>query len=214
LTALYGGTFNPVHTGHLHVANTVCEQLDLPELRLVLSARPPHRDPVPVEHRWQMLRLACAKQPRLKADDREMRRSRASYTVDTLGNERRHSVATPLYWVIGMDSLLTFRSWHRWWRILDLAHLVVVRRPGYPLRLDPGLRSIVRRRGFVPAPDARGAARRPAGVAGRIVLLEEPMLRVSSSGIRAQVRASGGRAPHVVPQVADYIEQHGLYVKN
>lgn len=212
MIALYGGTFNPVHVGHLHVANTVCERLDLPELRLVLSARPPHRDPVPVEHRWQMLTLACAAQPRLQADDREMRRARASYTVDTLANERRRRVAAPVFWVIGMDSLLTFRSWYRWWRILDLAHLVVVRRPGYPLRLDPTLRSIVRRRGFIPPVGAIGAASRPPGVAGRIVLLEEPMLRVSASGIRQQLRDTAGRATNVVPQVADYIEQHKLYL--
>lgn len=212
MTALYGGTFNPVHIGHLHVADTVCGVLGLPELRLVLSARPPHRDPVPVEHRWQMLQLACDGEPRLLADDREIRRKRASYTVDTLRNERRRAPAKPLYWVIGMDSWLTFRSWYQWWRILDLAHLVVVRRPGYPVRLDPTLRSIVRRRGFIPSVSARGADRRPAGVAGRIVWLEEPMLRVSSSNIRTRLRDAGGRAPNVVPQVADYIEQHGLYV--
>lgn len=217
MLALYGGTFNPVHVGHLHVANTVCERLGLTQLGLVLSARPPHRDPVPVEHRWQMLQLACADQPRLYADDREMRRTQASFTIDTLRNQRRRRPFEPLFWVIGMDSLLTFRSWYRWWRILDLAHLVVVRRPGYPLRLDSTLRAIVRRRGWIPSVGGvRRAGRsssacRPPGVAGRIVLLEEPMLRVSSSAIRQQLQAEGGRAQQVLPSVADYITEHKLY---
>jgi len=211
LTALYGGTFNPVHVGHLHVASTVCERLDLPQVRMVLSARPPHRDPVPVEHRWRMLELACAPVAELVPDDREMRRAKASFTVDTLTNERRRNPAAALYWVIGMDSLLTLRLWYRWWRLLDLAHLVVVRRPGYALRLDPALRRIVRRRGWVPAAGARGARARPPGVAGRIVLLEEPMLRVSASGIRQTLSERGGRAPHVASAVADYIASHRLY---
>ncbi len=164
-----------------------------------------------------MLQLACADQPLLYADDREMRRTKASFTVDTLRNQRRRKPFEPLFWVIGMDSLLTFRSWYRWWRILDLAHLVVVRRPGYPLRLDSTLRAIVRRRGWIPSVGGAsragraGARSRPPGVAGRIVLLEEPMLRVSSSVIRHQLRTEGGRAQQVLPSIADYITEHKLY---
>ncbi len=212
MIALYGGTFNPVHVGHLHVANTVCERLGLSDMQLVLSARPPHRDPVPVEHRWRMLQLACAGYPHLHADDREMRRSRASYTLDTLTEERRRRPAEPLFWIIGMDSLLTFRSWHRWWRILDLAHLVVVKRPGYPLRLDPTLRAIVRRRGWEARSGLSRQHRAPPGLRGRIVLLDAPMLRVSASSIRQRLHQQGGRAQQVVPRVADYIEEHKLYV--
>ena len=147
----------------MHVATTVCEQLGVQNVRMVLSARPPHRDSVPVNHRWQMLQLACATDPRLIADDREMLRNKASYTVDTLRAERRRAPARPLFWVIGMDSLLTFTTWYRWWRILDLAHLVVVRRPGYPERLGPLLRSIVAARLWaVPAAAAERDARASA----------------------------------------------------
>jgi len=216
LSALYGGTFNPVHVGHLHVAATVADRLQLPEIRLVLSARPPHRDPVPVTHRLRMLELGCAEDDRLVADDREVRRPQASYTVDTLLNERRRAPHDALFWVIGMDSLLTLRSWHQWWRLLSLAHLVVVRRPGYPLQLDPVLRGIVQRCGFVPPPWARGANTRPQGVAGRVVMLEEPMLAVSASRIRQDLRERqiAASATAVVPAVADYIERHGLYRAN
>lgn len=214
MIALYGGTFNPVHIGHLHVAATVADRLQLAEIRLVLSARPPHRDPVPVTHRMRMLELGCAEDDRFVADDREAQRSSASYTVDTLANARRRRPHSPIFWVIGMDSLLTLRSWHLWWRLLDLAHLVVVRRPGYPLHLDPVLRGLVQRRGFVPPRWARGRDCRPRGVAGSIVMLEEPMLAVSASGIRQDLRQ--GRTEQgckqVVPAVANYIAQHRLYV--
>lgn len=215
MIALYGGTFNPVHVGHLHVAATVADRLQLPEIRLVLSARPPHRDPVPVGHRLQMLELGCAEDDRFVADDREVQRRKASYTVDTLINERRRHPYSAIYWVIGMDSLLTLRSWYQWWRLLDLAHLVVVRRPGYRLQLDPVLRGLVQHRGFVPPPWARGSDCRPRGVAGSIVMLEEPMLAVSASSIRQDLRSCSGsvRQPvrDVTPAVADYIAQHELY---
>ena len=193
------------------MAKILHARLGLTDLRLVLSARPPHRDPVPVEHRWQMLRLACEEHSWLHADDREVRRAEASYTVDTLANQRRQAPYQPLYWVIGMDSLLSFRSWYRWWRILDLAHLVVVPRPGYPLRMDTTLRSIMRRRGFSVSANRPVRDNRPPGVAGRILLLDDPMLPVSSTEIRQQLRTKGGRAPSVLPRIADYIEQQGLY---
>ena len=203
----------------MHVAATVADRLQLQQIRLVLSARPPHRDPVPVCHRWRMLELGCAEDERFVADDREVLRPAASYTIDTLTHERRRRPHDAIFWVIGMDSLLTLRSWYRWWRLLDLAHLVVVRRPGYSRQLDPVLRSLVARRGFVPPPWAGGDDCRPRGVAGSIVMLEEAMLPVSASGIRQDLRRQSiankehatARAKQVVPSVADYITEHGLY---
>jgi len=216
-TALYGGTFNPVHKGHLHVARTVADQLGLAEVNMVLSARPPHRDPVPIADRWAMLQLACESEPRMVPDDRELLRPTQSFTVDTLTNQRSRQPWNPLYWIIGMDSLLTLTSWYRWWRILQLAHLVVVRRPGYRDGMPYALRRLVQRRLWLPPisaiPGGRGAqASRPRTVAGRIVLLEQPMLPISGTEIRTRVRA--GRAPTgVVASVAQYIGDHSLYQK-
>lgn len=209
MTALYGGTFNPIHQGHLQVARTVAQQLGLPRVNLVLSARPPHRDPVPVAHRWAMLELACQTDDRFWPDDRELSRSELSYTVDTLSLARRQTPWAPLYWVIGMDSLLTLTSWHRWWRILQLAHLVVVRRPGFRVGTAASLRRLAQARFWQP-PQGGAIGSQPPGLAGRIVLLPQPMLPISSTGIRSAVRA--GRAPSgVLDSVANYISQHSLY---
>lgn len=215
MTALYGGTFNPTHNGHLHVARAVADQLGLASVNMVLSARPPHRDPVPVADRWAMLELACQVDPRLRPDDRELSRSEMSYTVDTLALARREKPWEPLYWVIGMDSLLTLTSWHRWWRILQLAHLVVVRRPGYRAGTAASLRRLAQRRLWHPPSGVgkagrQGDAAQPPGLAGRIVLLQQPMLAVSGTQIRDDARA-GRPLSGVLDNVADYINEHSLY---
>ena len=213
--ALYGGTFNPIHKGHIHVARAVANQLGLAEIRMVLSARPPHRDPVPIADRWAMLRLACASEPTMVADDRELHRPAQSFTVDTLTNQRRRRPWSPLYWIIGMDSLLTLTSWYRWWRILQLAHLVVVPRPGYRDGMPYALRRLAQRRLWLPPATAMpGNSRvrnsRPRTVAGRIVLLEQPMLPISGTEIRTRVGA-GCPPTGVVASVAQYIGDHSLY---
>ncbi|MEM7217166.1 MAG: nicotinate-nucleotide adenylyltransferase [Pseudomonadota bacterium] len=220
---LYGGTFNPVHRGHVEVATTAATVLGIERVHLVLSARPPHRQLVPVVHRWAMLRLACAADARLVADDTEVRRelaqldgdaadvaaARPSYTVDTLRALRLQTPDVPLYFLIGMDSLLTLASWYRWWRIVQLCHLVVLRRPGYRLdALLPPISQVLERRVFRPT----ASLPRPRGAGGRIVLLDAPMPDVSSSAIRRALGADRQAALADVPAaVADYIRSAGLY---
>ena len=214
---LYGGTFNPVHRGHIQVATTAADVLGIERVHLVLSARPPHRRLVPVQHRWAMLQLACDADERLLADDSEVRRElsragaepRPSYTVDTLLKARQREPDVPLYFLIGMDSLLTLASWFQWWRILQLCHLVVLPRPGYERSaLKPPISAEVRRRGFRPQPDAP----RPRGAGGRIVLLDKPMPEISSSAIRRALAADEQTVLADVPEaVADYIRAQRLY---
>ena len=106
MICLFGGTFDPVHNGHLHAAETVVAALGVDEIRLVLSARPSHKDRTgaSLEHRWAMLQLACADRPQLVPDDREIRRQRPSYTVETLEAVRAEAPDEDLAWVIGSDA--------------------------------------------------------------------------------------------------------------
>ena len=204
MICLFGGTFDPVHLGHLHAAETVCAALDVPRVQLVLSARPSHRGTTgaAVGHRWRMLTLACAAHPRLQPDDREVRRSGPSYTVQTLEEVRRECPAGPICWVIGSDAFALLATWHRWRRVLELANLVVLRRPGHSLKLDETLSGLLRQRRIDSVRDVD---------AGGILVLTRRMRDVAAREIRATL-AAGGNVDHLLPEpVAAYIREHHLY---
>ena len=204
MIAFLGGTFDPVHNGHLHAARVAAQALSGP-VRLVLSSHPPHR-PRPegsAGHRWAMLELACAADASLDVDDVELRRGGLSYTVETLEALRLGHGDEPLSWVIGTDAFNEIHTWRRWRRVLDLAHLLVLPRPGAELE-GAALELYLEHR----CPDLE---RRPAG---GIRLLDEAMLPVSASAVRALIAAEDD-AGHLLPKgVWAYIKQHGLYARS
>jgi nicotinate-nucleotide adenylyltransferase len=204
LICLFGGTFDPVHLGHLHAAEAVCQALDLSEISLVLSARPSHKDTTgaSVEDRWAMLSLACADRDRLRPDDREVHRPQLSFTVETLRELRARHPQTPLAWVIGSDAYALLPSWYEWREVLELANLVVLKRPGHSLNLDDTMRKLTAAQQVDSLADCHH---------GGILLLDTPMREVSAEKIRAILR-TGGDAGHLLPgPVAIYIKEHGLY---
>ena len=212
MIGLYGGTFDPIHLGHLHAARSVCSKLGLARLRLLLSARPGHRDApsAPVEARWTMLRLACANDPALVPDDLELRRAvrqtAPSYTVDTLLEVRLALPDEPLLWVIGSDALAGLPTWHRWQELLDLAHLVVLHRPGRALpNAGPVAELMAARR-----VETASAALR-SKPAGSIVVLELEMLPISATAVREALAKGAPVDKLLPPAVATYILQHRLY---
>ena len=204
MIAFLGGTFDPVHNGHLHAARVVAEALACP-VRLVLSAHPPHRasPEASAEQRWALLELACAGEAGLEADDIELRRGGPSYTVDTLKALRHRHGDEPLSWILGTDAFNEMHTWQRWHRVLDFGHLLVLQRPGAELA---GAALNFHRDHRCPHLE-----RRPAG---GIRLLDEAMLPVSASTVRALI-AAGGDAGHLLPQgVTTYIRRHGLYARS
>lgn len=211
--AILGGTFDPVHYGHLRLAQDVRQALDLHEVRLVPAADPPHRGkPRASTHdRIAMLDLAVRDFPGIIVDAREVRRAGKSYTVDTLSELRAEKPRTPLLLLVGADAFRGLPSWHRWLTLFDLAHLVVVPRPGVALDagLPPSLEAQWRSRRI---DDARGLRSRIAGAIYVQAVAPQP---ISSSAIRAAI--AGGDAKSVEfagllpPAVFAYIESHGLY---
>jgi nicotinate-nucleotide adenylyltransferase len=204
LICLYGGTFDPVHNGHLHAALAVCDALDQPAISLVLSARPSHRgrQGATVAQRWDMLRLACEQDDRLQPDDRELHRSGPSYTVKTLEAARAEHPDTAINWVIGSDAYRLLASWYQWQRVIELANLIVLNRPGHPLALDETMSAFTRERQVTQLGDE---------LAGSVWLLNRPMLEISAASIRALL-VQGKSADHLLPgPVATYIRQHSLY---
>lgn len=204
MICLFGGTFDPVHLGHLHAAERVLENLPVAEIRLLLSARPSHKASTgaSVQDRWAMLSAACAERPGLVADNREARRNKPSYTVDTLLEFRAEHPKEALTWVIGSDAYALLPSWYRWEAVLELANLVVLARPGPFPTLDPTMSAVTAQHRVA---DLRGCHK------GGILLLEDAMEEVSAAEIRERI-AAGATVSHLLPAVvANYISTRHLY---
>jgi len=204
---LFGGTFDPVHFGHLRAALEARELLKLDDFRLLPAGTPPHRAPpvASAEHRLAMLRLAVAGHPGISVDDRETRRSGYSYMVDTLAEIRQESGDAPLMLLLGQDAANALDTWHEWKTIFQLAHLVVMRRPESVVSWTGELLQRVRPR-LVERPEQLGE--KPAGY---VLPLEVTQLAISSTGIRDRLLA--GQSPcFLLPDtVVDYIAQNRLY---
>lgn len=210
--ALLGGTFDPVHFGHLRLADDVRRALGLNELRLVPAADPPHRagPRASAAHRRAMLNLAVAGFPGLVVDDREMRRDGKSYTVLTLEELRREFDSRPLWLVLGADAFLGLPGWHRWREIFTLAHIVVVARPGVELEnaLPAPLEEEWQRRH---TPDPAPLYVTPAGRIFVQAVTPHPIAATAIRASLARARDMDTLAQLLPPGVLAYIEQHHLY---
>jgi nicotinate-nucleotide adenylyltransferase len=215
--AVLGGTFDPVHLGHLHAARCARLAFDLDEVLLVPSAVPPHKsraDLAPAGDRLAMVRLAAATETFLSVSTLEIDRGGPSYTIDTLRALAALRPGEPPLFVLGTDAFLELRTWREPERLVRDFDLVVVDRPGSAIphgAPDPGLWE---RLVAVPFEPGAGEALRRAGrpAEGRILRLEIPHLDVSSSEVRR--RAAGGEPlTGLVPApVGRYIHEQGLYV--
>jgi len=204
---ILGGTFDPVHFGHLRTGVELLECLGLAEVRCVPCRIPPH-DKAPVattEQRVAMLRAAIGETPGLVVDDREVHRAGPSYSVDTLESLRTDFPDRPLCLIVGMDAFAGLPTWYRWEELLSLAHIVVAHRPGAARPGAEPLRSLLDRCRTV---DPAALDTAPAG---RILLHTVTQLDISSSGIREIV--ADGRSPrYLLPdRVAEMIASSGCY---
>lgn len=204
---LLGGTFNPVHIAHLRAALEVAEQLALDELRLIPSARPPHREAplVSAEQRLAMVRLAVEGEPRLTVDDRELRRAKPSFTFDTL-ESLRAELATDdqLFLLLGWDAFCGLPTWHRWQELLQHCHILVLQRPDADSEAPEALRDLLAARSVS---DPQGLV----GPSGQIAFVWQTPLAVSATQIR-QLLAEGRSVRFLVPDaVLAYIQTRGLY---
>ena len=213
LRIYYGGSFDPIHDGHLAIARAARDALGVP-VTLVPAGDPPHKPPTRAsgEQRAHMLELAIAGEPGLRVDRRELHRAGPSYTVDTLAELRAAAGASaPLAWLVGADSLLQLHTWHRWRELFDLAHIVAVQRPD--ARLDAArLREqapqvLAQINGRWLPPDALAE-----GPAGGFVLLPLAQLRPeSSSELRRRIAAGEPWREWVPAAVAARIDSLHLY---
>ena len=211
--ALLGGTFDPVHYGHLRFASDVRDALALPEVRLVPAADPPHRAAPrgAARDRVAMLELAVREFPGLVVDTREIARGGKSYTVDTLAALRAERPRTPLLLLMGADQFRSLASWHRWQALFDLAHLVVVPRPG--IAVDATLPAALAHEWQARRiSDPRGLRAR---IAGSIYVQPIAPQSISSTAIRSALARGEARSVEIAgllpSAVLAYIESNGLY---
>ena len=194
---LFGGTFDPIHNGHLHIARSFADELDL-ESVILLPAGDPYHKAAPrtaAHHRLAMAEIAAQADSRLAVSDCDIVRQGATYTHDTVQIFRQHFPAAELWLLIGMDSLLQLHTWHRWQNLVRQCRIAAAPRPGSSLAQAP-------------APLQSWLAE--ALPQGRLHILQAEPLPISSSQIRQQLAAEH-TSPDIPPAVLDYIRQHQLY---
>jgi nicotinate-nucleotide adenylyltransferase len=206
---IFGGTFDPIHFGHLRTAFELLQVLSLGELRFVPAGNPPHRD-VPLAEaglRLAMVRAAIEDQPGFAVDDREVRRVGPSYTVTTLSELRSEQPQCPLVLVVGMDAFLGLPTWHQWREILQLAHVAVAHRPGWRAPTSGALGELLQQRGTDLVQDLHESR------AGRIYVHPVTQLEISSTDLR-NIILSGRDPRYLVPDaVRDIIRDTGCYTR-
>jgi nicotinate-nucleotide adenylyltransferase len=202
LLVCLGGTFNPVHVGHLVAARAVAEQVGASRVLLIPAAIPPHKacPGVRADDRLEMLRLAVRGDDLFEVNSMELERGGPSYTVDTLtALGKLHGPAVELVWVIGLDMLVELGSWHRAGDVVKLARIVTALRPPVPDNLEERLAALVAV--FGPEQTARL----------RADILPTPLLDISASDIRQRVRQNRSIRYLVPESVAQHIAAHRLY---
>jgi nicotinate-nucleotide adenylyltransferase len=209
-----GGTFDPIHNGHLRLAQEALEQCGMSSVRFIPSGTPPHRDAphANAQHRLAMTRLALQGNPQLLLDEREIHRTDPCYSVDTLTSLRSElGMQQPLCLLLGGDAFLQLHTWHEWKKLFALAHLVVMQRAGAPplgnamSKANTALQAEYQAR-LAPAP--RALHETPAG---SILAIDMPALEISATGIRER-RLANKSIRYLLPDtVAHYILTHKLY---
>jgi nicotinate-nucleotide adenylyltransferase len=205
--AILGGTFDPIHSGHLRAAIEAREALGAEELRLIPCAVPPHR-PQPQaspKQRLAMLSAAVAGVPGLSTDARELERSGPSYTFDTLVGLRAEVGERPIVLVLGADAFAGLPSWYRWTELINYAHIAVLTRPDAHSLIDPRLEALLAQVGTADAADVT------AEPAGRVLRLEIPPMPVSSTLIRTRLQQQRSVRYLVPDPVIDLIDAWRLY---
>ena len=207
---LLGGTFDPIHFGHLGMAQELAEALALNTVKFIPAAVPPLKSQpsASAADRCAMVQLAIANNPDFQLDDRELKRTGPSYTLDTLRSLRSElSEQDSLVLFIGSDAFKQFNRWHQWQEIIRLCHIVLVARPDSEVStgLDPELVTFLQDHYTENAMDLQSAT------AGLITMQAITPLTISSSAIREQLKTRQS-ARYLTPDcVLDYIAQHGLY---
>lgn len=195
---LFGGTFNPIHDGHLHIAQSFAAECQLDSVIFLPAGDPYHKktDLVIAEHRLNMVQLAVQQQPIFAVSDCDVVRTGATYTIDTIQIFKQHYPSAQLYWLMGMDSLMKLHTWKNWQTLVRQVKIAVAKRTGDTLAQAPQ-----------PLHIWLGEAIKT----NNLILLNADEVAISSSQIRKAIAAGENPRAWLPELVADYIQQHHLY---
>jgi nicotinate-nucleotide adenylyltransferase len=208
--AIMGGTFDPIHKGHIETAKETAAWLDVEQLLLLPAHIPPHKNTTSVsaQHREAMVKIICHQQPLFQLDNRELIRNTASYTVTSLQEIKQEQPESRVFFIVGMDSLLNFTCWYQWQTILSLSHLVVNIRPGYQLnQINTETQQLLQNHQINDLNELKQKD------AGGIIFHQNQSLDISSSEIRQRLLTNKFDKNHLAESVHHYIIQENLYQK-
>ena len=210
MIAILGGTFNPIHNGHLYLADQLQKKLNFSAIRFMPAAIPALKDQpnISAEQRAEMVELAIKQHPHFTLDTRELKREGNSYTIDSLISLRQElGEKTSLCWLMGADAFAQLNQWHRWQALLNYAHLIVVHRPHSNdlNHLNAEVKALL---------DAHATTNIQAlaqQASGKILVQEIAALDISSTQIREQLNQREAISQLIPAKVLNYIHQHHLY---
>lgn len=204
---VFGGTFDPIHLGHLHLALTFHQQFQLQKILFIPGYQPPLR-PSPIataEQRLEMIKIAIQDYPYFIADDREIKRKGHSYTIDTLRDIRQQVGETPLCFIMAADQFAHFTQWHEWQKIPELAHLIIANRLGYPFHFNDEINALLKQR------QTTDSTQLTQQKAGTIFLQQFQPLAISATTIRLQIHQGKNPQRFLPAEVWAYISSHNIY---
>lgn len=207
--AILGGTFDPIHNGHIETANDIVNWLALDSVYLLPAHIPPHKESTcarPIE-RKQMLQALCSSNEKFILDGRELNKSTPSYTIETLIELRQNHVNDSICFLIGMDSLLSVNKWHRWQELLSYCHVIVSTRPGYQLSTANNQVKALLEKHLT-----NDKHLLTSKTHGHIAIREQVNVPVSSTELRVLLKQKDYSEKMQPKAVIDYIKQHKLYL--
>ncbi len=214
---LFGGTFNPIHNGHLHIANTVSKKLSLTQVLFIPTGHPPHKDPRRIlasEDRLKMLSLALSGNPSFVVCDEEVRRSGVSYTIDTIRILKKKYLDARLFFIVGVDAFAQIETWKTPAQLVQVCDFAVISRPGFPFSKLPQFGSLEKLdRRCLDQLDAGTLEIYPFALSDqtRCHFLNIPHSEISASDIRAKITAAKSLKNLLPHSVQSYIIDRNLY---